>query len=103
MTVFNGISLIKRLLGTGMMGRNYLMSIGYEIQYPHNSFIELLFYSGYLGIAAIILFEFANIVSIFKNDKMNGKIILAIKIITIIEGLSVTMSGYGYWTFWLFV
>lgn len=103
MTVFDGLPVLNKMFGTGATGRNYLIELGHTVQYPHNSFIELLFYGGYVGIILILAFIVLRIVETFKRDKEAGKILLAIKIITIIEGFSVTMSGYGYWMFWLLI
>lgn len=101
MEEFNKLPIFNKFFGTSIMGRQYMLKSGFEsILYPHNSFIELLFYSGYVGIIFLILVVFKRFITLYKSNKYNGKILAGIKIITIIEGLSVTMSGYSFWLFW---
>lgn len=101
--VYNELPLYQKIFGTGLMGREYLLSLGYAIQYPHNSFIELLFYEGVAGLGIIFFYIAQKLYFIYQNNKYNSKILMIIKLLTIIEGLSVTMSGYAYWTFWYLI
>lgn len=103
MGVFNSLPLTTRLFGTGYMGRQYMISLGMNIQYPHNSFVELAFYAGYFGILLIAVCVINHLYNVFKSDRESGKLLFGIKLITIIEGFSVTMAGYGYWTIWLYI
>lgn len=96
---FEQLPLINKLIGVFNFARSYVMSGGEYYQYSHNTFLDMLFYSGIIGIVIQIIASFATFRPIEKTDLLRKKI-LVLKILVIIEGFSLSIYSESFWFMW---
>ena len=96
MSDYKGLPLINKLIGSFYINRTSFTTTG---QYSHNSFIDVLLYSGIFGIILFVTAIFKNVSCYRKRQEFLS--VLLLKIIFIITGLSVSMLSSTYWFIWL--
>ncbi|MDD4320921.1 MAG: hypothetical protein PHH31_05150 [Acidaminococcaceae bacterium] len=102
LNVFNEYGMINKLVGVAAFNTNDLMNnYGIVIPYSHNSFIDLLLTFGILGEIYIMTHMFIRNLRYRKNKYF--KVVMGLKIIIIVSGLTVSMVTTSFWTFWLLI
>lgn len=100
---FRELPIFNKIFGTFYINR-FSIIIGYnnEIQnYAHNSFVDILLYTGFFGVISIMLLLFKNLK--FHKKRYEFLPILLLKATFILTGLSVSMLSSTYWFIWLFI
>lgn len=93
---FRNLPFFNQLLGTFSFSKDYLMSVGTTIGYSHNTVIDILYYSGVVGLFVQLVLSFSLICSTLAHRKE----LSLLKIIVIIEMFSLSIYDSSFWFFW---
>ena len=96
MSDYKDLPLINKLIGSFYINRTSFTTTGH---YSHNSFIDVLLYSGLFGIILFAIAIFKNVSYYRKRQEFLS--VLLLKVTFVITGLSVSMLSSTYWFIWL--
>ena len=100
---FQQYSLLNQMFGSFYINRfEVITGFGWDVSnYAHNSFIDLLLYSGVFGLIIFFIKTGARI----KNLKGKKEFlpVLLLKSIFLLTGLSVSMLTSSYWLVWMII
>lgn len=94
MNRFNNLPLLDRIFGGGI-----LETAG--SWYSHNSYIDLLTYFGYFGIALLLILQIVRVFQYWRSPEFLQIILL--KLLVIIVGATVSIGSDQYWLIWMFM
>ncbi|NMB44252.1 MAG: hypothetical protein GX995_09010 [Clostridiales bacterium] len=93
---FKELPVINKVFGSFYVNRVTFSPTG---QYAHNSYVDILLYSGIIGLVSFILVLVKKIR--FHRNKSEFLPIMLLKLIFLITGLSVSMLTSTFWFLWL--
>lgn len=99
---FEKLEPINKIIGTGsIIPVRYVQSkIGYD-KYSHNTFIDMLFWGGYLSIVLFIMYLMINLWG--QRKKKYFKKIFLMKLILLTNALNVSILNAVYFYIWILI
>lgn len=96
---FNQLPVVNRMIGTFEFSRSFMMQSGNQYAYSHNTYIDILFYSGIIGVFIQLFASLLSLSTIQKGDILRKKLFI-LKILVIIEGFSLSIYSESFWFMW---
>ncbi len=100
---FSDYPILNKIFGSFYVNR-YFAIAGYDWSihnYGHNTFIDILLYSGIFGLIVFMIRVFRKVLSLKGREEFLPVVLM--KIIFIITGFSVSMLTNSYWFMWFII
>lgn len=101
--LFEKSSIFEQIFGFGIFNVRGYANKFIMIQYTHNSYIDMLYIFGILGIIFLVFRILAAIIRVWKSELPNKDCIIILKVIVLIEMFSLTMLTSKAAVFFMFI
>ncbi len=101
LAVFNKLPLFNKLFGLAEFSRKALLNQAIFIQYSHNTLIDMIFYTGIIGVMIQIVVSFSSV--FYCKDKPMKNKLFVLKCLVLIEAFSLSIYTESFWLSWFFL